>query len=146
MPGATRAPSRSDGRLLVGKGRQHLVVAVGETNPRKAFFQIATFEKGSHATRDHRSPEAVLGLKALVVDLPKGVKMLVQQPLQIGSTRITWPIQGQQFGAGKRHELLIGPKTAVAHNRLRSVLQKLGNQQQADVHFEQAKQIKQNRP
>ena len=31
--------------LLAEKGNKHLVMAVGATNPRKAFFQIATFKK-----------------------------------------------------------------------------------------------------
>ena len=44
-------------------------MAVGAANPRKTFLQIAAFEKGSHSARDHRSPEAVLGLKLRVVDL-----------------------------------------------------------------------------
>ena len=47
-------------------------MAVGAANPRKTFLQIAAFEKGGHATCDHRSPEAVLGLKLLVVDLVEG--------------------------------------------------------------------------
>ena len=51
--------------LLAGKGDEHLVMAVGATNPRKTFLQIAALEKGGHATLDHRSPEAVLGLKLL---------------------------------------------------------------------------------
>ena len=93
MPGTRRAPSRSDGRLLAGKGDEHLVIAVGAANPRKTFLQIAALEKGGHATLDHRSPEAVLGLKLFVVDLAKAVKVLVQQPPQIGSARIAWPIQ-----------------------------------------------------
>ena len=99
--------------LLAGKGHEHLVVAVGAANPRKAFFQIATFEKGSHAPIDHRSPEAVLGLKSLVIDLAERLKMLIHQPPQIGSTRITWPIHGQRFGACKRHD-------QAAHRRRRA--------------------------
>jgi len=57
------------------------------------FLQIAAFEKGGHATRDHRWPEAVPGLKLLIVDLAEAVKILVQQPPQIGSARIAWQIQ-----------------------------------------------------
>ena len=70
---------------------------VGAANPRKAFFQIATFEKGSHAPDHrrpgcpggarHRSPEAVLGLKSFVIDLAEGLKMLIHQAPQVGSTR-----------------------------------------------------------
>ena len=73
--------------LLARKGHEHFMVAVGAANPRKAFFQIATFEKGSHAPIDHRSPEAVLGLKALVIDLVEDLKMLIHQAPQVRSTR-----------------------------------------------------------
>jgi len=69
------------------------MVAVGAADAGKTFLQIAALEKGGHAAVDHRSPEAVLGLKLLVVDLAEGVKMLVQQPPQSGSTWIAWPIQ-----------------------------------------------------
>ena len=85
-------------------------MAVGTANPSKAFFQIATYEKGSHAPIDHRSPEAVLGLKSLAIDLAERLKMLIHQPPQIGSTRITRPIQGQWFGAGKRHDQAAHPR------------------------------------
>ena len=79
--------------LLAGKGDEHLVMAVRAADAGETLLQIAALEKGGHATRDHRSPEAVLGLKLLVVPLAEGVKMLVQQPPQIGRARITWPIQ-----------------------------------------------------
>ena len=79
--------------LLAGKGDEHLVLAVGAADPSKTFLQIAALEKGRHAALDDRSPEAVLGLKPLVVDLAEGVKMLVHDPPQIGSLRIAWPIQ-----------------------------------------------------
>ena len=61
--------------LLAGKGDEHLVMAVGAANPCKTSFQIAALEKGRHATLDHRSPEAVLGLKLLVVDLSEGTRI-----------------------------------------------------------------------
>jgi hypothetical protein len=34
---------------------------VGAANPRKAFFQIATLEKGGHRLLDDRSPEGLAG-------------------------------------------------------------------------------------
>jgi len=90
--------------LLAGEGNEHLVLAVRAANSGEAFLQIATLQKGSHGAVQQRSPEAVLGLKLLVVDLAEAVKMLVQQPPQIGGARIARPIQGGRFGAHKRHD------------------------------------------
>jgi len=75
-------------------------MAVGAADPCKTFLQVAALEKGSHAAVDDRSPEAVLGLKLLVVDLAKRVAVLVHDPPQIGSVRIAWPIQRSRFVAG----------------------------------------------
>ena len=58
--------------LLTGKGDEHLVMAVRTADAGETFLQIAAREKGGHAAVDHRSPEAVLGLKLLVVDMVEG--------------------------------------------------------------------------
>jgi hypothetical protein len=52
-----------------------------------AFLQIATLEKGSHRLLDDWPPIAILGLKAFIVDLLKGVK--VRDRLSEFSS--TWP-------------------------------------------------------
>ena len=57
-------------------------------NSGEAFLQIAALEKGGHRLLDDRSPETVLGLITLVVDLLEGVKMLIQQLPQVGCVRI----------------------------------------------------------
>jgi hypothetical protein len=78
-----RAPSRSDGRLLARKGDEPgtmlawSLFAVRATNSSKTFMQITALEKGFYRTSDDRSPVAVFGLKPLVVDLLKRVKMLI---------------------------------------------------------------------
>ena len=90
--------------LLAGIGDEHLMVAVGAANTSKSFFEIAALEKGSHRAVDDGSPEAVLVLIALVVDLPEGLKMLIHQTPQIGGTRIAWAVQWQRFGAPKIHD------------------------------------------
>ena len=89
----TRAPSRSDGRLFAGEGDKHLVLAVGAANSGKALLQIATLEKGCHRTLNDGTPETVLGLKTLVVDLLEGLKVLVDQTPQIGRLRIAWTVE-----------------------------------------------------
>ena len=91
--GAFLVARRTGTTLLAGIVHEHLMAAIGAANPRKTYLRIAALEKGGHAAVDHRSPDAVLGLKLLVVHLSEGVKMLVQQPPQIGSTQIAWPIQ-----------------------------------------------------
>ena len=85
--------------LLAGEGDKHLVLAVGATNPSKSCLQIATLEKGGYRTLDDGPPVAVLGSKAIVVDLLKGVKVLIQQPPQIRRLRIAWTVEQQRIDA-----------------------------------------------
>jgi hypothetical protein len=79
-------------------------MAVRAADARETFLQIAALEKGGHAAVDHRPPEAVLGLKLLVVGLLEGVKMLVDQAPQIGGLRIAWTVQRGRFGTWHNHE------------------------------------------
>ena len=61
--------------LLAGVGHKHLVMAVGTADACKTFRQVATRKKSGHAAVDDESPETVLDLKPLIIDLPKGVKI-----------------------------------------------------------------------
>jgi len=79
--------------LLAGEGDEHLMLAVGAANSGKAFLQIAALEKGRHRLFDDRPPVAILGLIALVVDLLEGVKMLIEQPPQVGGPGIAWAVK-----------------------------------------------------
>jgi hypothetical protein len=81
--------------LLAGKGHKHFVLAVGTTNSGEAFFQIAALKEGPHRLFDDRSPIAILGLIALVVDLLKGVKVLVEQTPQVAGPGIAWAVERQ---------------------------------------------------
>ena len=65
--------------LLAGESDEHLVLTVGAANSGEAFLQIAALEKGGHRLLDDRSPESVLVLITLVIDLAERVKMLIQQ-------------------------------------------------------------------
>ena len=76
---------------------------VGAANSGKPFLQIATFEKGCHRLLDDRPPVAILDLKAFIVDLVEGVKVLVDQTPQIGGLRITWTAERRQLEAGLSH-------------------------------------------
>ena len=70
--------ARGTGRaLLTGKGDEHLVPALGAANAGEAFGEVATLEEGRHGALDDRPPEAVLGLKPLVVDLLECLKVLL---------------------------------------------------------------------
>ena len=64
-------------------------------NSGEAFLHIAalTLKKGGHRLLDDRSPETVLGLIMLVLDLLEGVKMLIQQLPQVGCVRIAWLVE-----------------------------------------------------
>jgi hypothetical protein len=50
-------------------------------------LQIAALEKRCHAVVDYWSPESVLGLITLVIDLAERVEMLIQQLPQVGLPR-----------------------------------------------------------
>ena len=80
------------------------MITVGATNSGEAFLQIATLEKCCDGLFDDRPPIAVLGLKAFIVNLLEGVKVLVDQAPQIRRFRITWLVEGRQFGTGQSHE------------------------------------------
>ena len=73
-------------------------------NSGKAFLQIATLEKGCHRLFDDRPPVSILGLKAFIVDLLEGRKVLVDHAPQVRRFRITRLIEGRQFGTGQSHE------------------------------------------
>ena len=79
--------------LLAGKGDEHLVVAIWAANPCESLLQIPTFEKGCDTEVDDRSPESVLRLITLVIDLAERVKMLIQQLPQVGCVRIAWLVE-----------------------------------------------------
>jgi hypothetical protein len=62
--------------------------AVWAANSSKTFLQLPTLEKGCHRALDHRSPEAVLDLKPLIVDMLEKVIMLVDQTPQAGKNEL----------------------------------------------------------
>ena len=82
------------------------LVAVWAAHPGKTFLEIPTLEKSSHRMLDNGSPEAVLGLISIVVNLLKSVKVLGNQTPQIGGLRIAWLVQCGQFGACSHHEAI----------------------------------------
>jgi hypothetical protein len=90
--------------LLAGEGDEHLVLAVRAANSGEAFLQIATLEKGCHRLLDDGPPVAVLSLKAIVVGLLEGVKVLIDQAPQIRRLRIAWPVEWQRFETRLSHE------------------------------------------
>jgi hypothetical protein len=55
--------------LLAREGHEHLVAAVRAADAGEALVQIAALEKGRHGALDDRPPVAVLGRKAIVVNL-----------------------------------------------------------------------------
>ncbi len=69
-------------------------MAVGTADASKTFPQITTSKKGGHAAVDDWSPETVLSLKTLVIHLPEGVKMLIDQSPQVGGLGIAWAVLG----------------------------------------------------
>ena len=102
--GRSPAPRRASAHVVqrhvprcLQEMREHLVVAVRAADAGEALVQIAALEKSRRATRNDRAPEAVLGLKPLVVDLLEGLEMLVQQTPQFGGLRIAATVQRQRL-------------------------------------------------
>ena len=95
---------RARATLLAGEGDKDLVFTVPAANSGKAFLQIATLEKGCHRLLDEGPPVAVLSLKAIVVGLLEGVKVLIDQAPQIRRLRIAWPVEWQRFETRLSHE------------------------------------------
>ena len=94
MAGRTSAP------LFAGIGHEHLVFAIRTADPGKALMQIPALEKGCDRAVNDGPPEAVFGLESLAVNLPKGLKMPIQQAPQIRGPGIARLIQGQWFETG----------------------------------------------
>ena len=117
----TRAPSRSDGRLLARIRDKHLVPAVWAAHARKAFLQISALEKGFHGMLNDRPPEAVLGLKTLIVDLLECLKMRIDQTPQVRVPRIAWKIHGGRFDTRQSHEKNATSGCTVGNRRAHSL-------------------------
>ncbi|MDA1052013.1 MAG: hypothetical protein O3C40_16225 [Planctomycetota bacterium] len=95
----------------VDRGQQRPLLVAGwagghrrAANSGKPFLQIATLEKGCHRLLDDAAPVALLGLKAFVVDLLEGVKVLIDQAPQIRRLRIAWTVQRRRFETRQGHE------------------------------------------
>ena len=79
------------------------MLTVGAANSSIPFLQIAALEKGRHGLLDDRSPETILGLIAMVVDLLEGVQMLIKQAPQVGCLRIAWAVERPRLDTVGRH-------------------------------------------
>jgi len=94
MAGRTSAP------LFAGIGHEHLVLTVWTADPGEAFVEISALEEGRDRAVNDGPPVAILGLESLAVNLPKGLKMPIQQAPQIRGPGIARLIQGQWFETG----------------------------------------------
>jgi hypothetical protein len=57
-----------------------------------------------HAALDDGAPETVAGRKPLVIDLPEGLEMLVQQAPQVGGLRVAGAVQREGLDARDGHD------------------------------------------
>jgi len=80
------------------------VLAVPTADASETLVKIAAPEKGPHRALDDRPPVAVLGLKAILVDLLERVKMLVHQTPQVGGLRIPRTVHSQRLDTRQPHE------------------------------------------
>ena len=80
----------------------------GQRTRAKPWCRSPQLEKGRHGALDDRPPEAVLGLKPLVVDLLEGGEMPVHQAPQVGGLRIAWAVEGQRLDSGRCHVVKAG--------------------------------------
>jgi len=76
------------------------MLAIRTADPGEAFVQIPALEKGCDRAVNDGPPVAILGLESLAVNLPKGLKMPIQQAPQIRGPGIARLIQGQWFETG----------------------------------------------
>ena len=90
--------------LLAGKGDKHLVPAATAADAGEAVVQVATVQKGPHGALDGWPPEAVFGLKPLVVDPLEGREILVHQLPQAGGTRIAGMVERQRLDRRGDHD------------------------------------------
>ena len=95
--------------LLARIGYKHLVLAIRTAHPGKTFVEIPALEKSRYRAVNNRTPEAVLGLESLAINLPKGLEMPNQQAPQIRGLGIARLIQGQRFETGQAHEATLHP-------------------------------------
>jgi len=89
------------------------VLTVRAANPGESLLEISTLEESRNRAVDNRPPVAILGLETLAINLPKGLKMPVQQTPQIRGLGITRLIQGQRFETGQAHEASSYPNNQI---------------------------------
>ena len=101
---ASGLPENSQREACTGLPRSVRNCSPSEADAGEAVMQIAAGEKGRHGSLDDWPPEAILGLKPLVVDLLEGLEMPVHQAPQVGGLRIAWTVQGQRLDTRRRHD------------------------------------------
>ena len=69
---------------LAGEGQKIFMVTIPALHPGKAVVQVATFQVAGNDLLEVRPPEPVPPFKPLLVDLPKGFKMIFHAPVIIG--------------------------------------------------------------
>jgi len=87
--------------------------AVRAANPGESLLEISTLEESRNRAVDNRPPVAILSLETLAINLPKGLKVPVQQTPQIRGPGIARLIQGQRFETGQAHEASSYPNNQI---------------------------------
>ena len=80
------------------------MAAIGATYPRKTFFEITTLQKGGHGFVDDGTPVTVLALITVIVDLPEGLEMFIDQTPQVRGSRVAWLVQRERLDTRYGHK------------------------------------------
>jgi len=90
---------------LAGEGQKIFMVAIPALHPGKAVVQVATFQVAVNDLLEVRPTEPVRPFEPLLVDLNKGLKMVLHAPVIIRRLRIpatVWETAGSRNGPKRR--------------------------------------------
>jgi len=83
---------------LAGEGKQLLMAAFFAFHSGKAVVQVATVQVAVNDLLEVRPPEPVRPFERLLVDLNKGLKMVLHAPVIIRRLRVPGTVNGDRSG------------------------------------------------
>jgi hypothetical protein len=83
---------------LAGEGQKIFMVAIPALHPGKAVVQVATVQVAVNDLLEVRPPEPVRPFEPLLVDLNKGLKMVLHAPVIIRRLRVPGTVNGGRSG------------------------------------------------
>jgi hypothetical protein len=89
---------RAEMTALAGKSQKIFMVAIPALHPGKAVVQVATFQVAGNDLLKVGTPKPVWPFEPLLIDLKKGLKMVLHAPVIIRRLRVPGMVNGGRSG------------------------------------------------